>query len=68
MNTAGESSAAAIRMERLMTAREVASVLGISRSRVYQLAESGRLPHIRIGALLRFHPADIRRVLEEGIE
>ena len=44
----------------LWTADDVASYLKVSRSWVYHRAESGSLPHARVGGLLRFQPADIR--------
>lgn len=41
-------------------ANDVAAYLKVSRSWVYQRAESGELPCVRIGALLRFDPDAIR--------
>ena len=46
--------------ESLWTAQEVAHFLKVSRSWVYHRVESGRLPHVRIGAMVRFHPHEIR--------
>ena len=43
----------------LWTALEVARFLKISRASIYNLAERGALPVVRIGALLRFHPDDV---------
>ena len=53
-------------MERLLLkAEEVASVLGVGRSKVYQLAGTGDLPVVRVGRSMRF-PADaLRRWVEE---
>jgi excisionase family DNA binding protein len=53
-------AAAPLGDEALWTVAEVAKLLRASRSWVYKLAESGDLPCIRIGALLRFDPAAIR--------
>lgn len=51
--------------ESLWDANDVARFLKVSRSWVYQKAESGELPSLKIGGLLRFNPAVIRRwVLE----
>ncbi len=47
-------------IETLWDARDVARYLKVSRSWVYQRAEAGLLPHLRIGGLLRFRPALIR--------
>lgn len=44
----------------LWDARDVAAYLKSSRSWVYQKAEAGQLPCLRIGGLLRFDPAAIR--------
>jgi excisionase family DNA binding protein len=49
-------------VETLWTAEEVATYLRVSRSWVYQHAEAGRLPVIRLpgSSLLRFDPERIR--------
>jgi excisionase family DNA binding protein len=43
----------------LWDAQDVAQYLKVSRSWVYHRAESGELPCLRIGALLRFDPKAI---------
>lgn len=45
--------------EKLWTAQDVAAYLRVSRSWVYHRAESGELPHFRVGGALRFSPTDI---------
>jgi excisionase family DNA binding protein len=45
----------------LWTWREVARALKVSRSWVYAKAETGELPSLRVGGLLRFDPAAVRR-------
>lgn len=50
--------------ETLWTADDVAAYLKVSRSWVYHRAESGRLPHVRVGGLLRFQPNEIRVYVE----
>jgi excisionase family DNA binding protein len=47
--------------DRLWTPDEVAHFLGLTRKGVYGLAERRLLPSIKVGARLRFDPADIRR-------
>jgi excisionase family DNA binding protein len=47
------------RNRQLWDAEDVAGYLKVSRSWVYHRAESGQLPHLRIGALLRFDPEAI---------
>lgn len=44
---------------------EAARVLGISRSKVYELAARGEIPVIRIGASVRVPAAALDRWLEE---
>jgi predicted DNA-binding transcriptional regulator AlpA len=46
----------------LWDARDVAAFLKVSRSWVYHRSEAGLLPCLRIGSLLRFDPAVIRRI------
>ena len=43
----------------LLNANEVAKRLGVSRSLVYQLINSGDLPVVRIRHALRFRPEDV---------
>jgi excisionase family DNA binding protein len=50
----------------LWTAADVARFLNASQSYVYKAAEAGRLPCIRIGAMLRFDPARIRQLVCGG--
>jgi excisionase family DNA binding protein len=52
--------------EPLWDPKDVAAYLRISRAWVYAAAADGRLPCRRIGALLRFLPADIRTYVEAG--
>ncbi len=56
--------------ERLWDANDVADFLKVSRSWVYQKAEAGLLPYLKVGALLRFDPDEIRayaRAVRHGI-
>ncbi len=50
--------------ERLLTANEVAGMLHISRSGVYQLVRRGDLPSIKIGSALRFRGQDVREFMQ----
>lgn len=47
-------------LEPLWDAKDVAAYLKVSRSWVYHEAESGLLPCLRIGGLLRFDPILVR--------
>ena len=46
--------------EPLWAAADVANYLRVSRSWVYQRAEAGELPCLRMGGLLRFDPETVR--------
>jgi excisionase family DNA binding protein len=50
--------------EPLWTVRDVQALLRIGRNHVYDLANRGVLPSIRIGSRVRFDPAKIRAWLE----
>jgi excisionase family DNA binding protein len=58
-HAAGDASSKAD-LEPLWTVADVATYLRVSRSWVYHRAELGELPCLRIGALLRFDPDQIR--------
>ena len=45
--------------------KEIAQYLGLRESFVYVLIESGRIPHYRVGRLVRFKKEDIDRWMEE---
>jgi excisionase family DNA binding protein len=47
-------------IETLWDARDVARYLKVSRSWVYQKAEAGLLPYLKVGGLVRFVPDRIR--------
>jgi excisionase family DNA binding protein len=49
--------------ETLWDARDVARYLKVSRSWVYQKAEAGLLPYLKVGGLVRFVPERIRQLV-----
>ena len=51
--------------ERLLTAREVAELLGFAAGTILDWAEAGRLPHFKIRTALRFRQSEIEAWLEE---
>ena len=51
--------------ERLLTARQVADVLGFAPGTIVDWAEAGKIPSFRIGGRLRFHPRDLEAWLEK---
>ncbi|HVV53601.1 MAG TPA: helix-turn-helix domain-containing protein [Polyangia bacterium] len=50
----------------LWDAQDVARYLKVSRSWVYQRAEAGLLPCVRVGGLLRFRPDSVRAIVNES--
>ena len=52
--------------EPLWTALDVARFLQVSRATVYNLVDRGALPLVRIGALLRFDPVQVRNFAQSG--
>lgn len=47
-------------MESMMTARQVAELLGVHENWVYDQAASGELPSYKIGGTRRFDPDELR--------
>jgi excisionase family DNA binding protein len=45
--------------ERLLTAGEVADLLNLPESWVREATRQGRLPHLRLGRYIRYHPTAI---------
>lgn len=51
----------------LLTAREVAQMLCVSKQRVYEIAREGLCPAVvRLGRQIRFHPARLDTWLDSG--
>lgn len=51
----------------LLTAEDVAPMLGVHLNRIYDMVRLGQIPYLRIGKkLLRFPEPAIRRMLAEG--
>ena len=49
----------------MMTVKEVAEQLGVSRGLVYKLVRTGHLESYRIGAAIRISPEHLQRYLEQ---
>jgi excisionase family DNA binding protein len=53
-------------MERLLTYREAADLLGVSYSSIVRWTENGRIKTIRLGERIpRIHPDEIKRLLSK---
>ncbi len=55
-----------IELQKLMKVKEVADVLGLSVSGVYNLIQRGGLPTIHIGKLYRIKPSELERWINEA--
>ena len=55
-------------MESMMTARQVAELLGVHENWVYDQAAGGELPSYKIGGTRRFDPEELRRWIGEHRE
>ena len=53
-------------LEPLLKAEEVAELLNIGRSTIYELLADGRLPSIRVGHLVRVTPSAVWDYIEKG--
>ena len=55
----------------LLTVDEVTQVLGVSRSKIYDLISKGQLPYVKIGAGksggVRFRPEDLRQFADNHL-
>ena len=50
---------------KLLTVPEVMEMLSVSRTQVYALKATGKLPFIKIGRSTRYDPADIKQFIED---
>jgi excisionase family DNA binding protein len=60
----GGASAAAMSGERLLTAAELAEMLGFSAATVVDWAEAGKVPAFKLGGRLRFRWSEVSEWLE----
>lgn len=64
MSATDHTNGQAIRLDSpLLTPADVAELLQIPTSTVYELTRQGRLPCVRIGRAIRFTKADLERCL-----
>jgi excisionase family DNA binding protein len=54
------------RIERALTADELASMLTVSRITIFKQAKSGRIPSFRIGTCVRFDPRAVAQWLRRN--
>jgi len=51
-------------MDKLLTTQEIAEVLGVKPSTIYQYTHQGYIPHVKIGKFVRFREKDVERWVE----
>ena len=52
-------------MENLLTPQEIADVLGVSKSTIYQWTHQEYIPHVKLGRFVRFRKSAIEIWLEK---
>ena len=52
-------------MENLLTPQEIADVLGVSKSTIYQWTHQEYIPHVKLGRFVRFRKSQIEIWLEK---
>jgi len=65
-NFAGEREVSRARL--LLTVKEASEILSISRSKLYELLNSGSLPSVHIGRSRRLRLTDIQKFVLEGVQ
>jgi excisionase family DNA binding protein len=51
-------------MDRLLTAPQLAAMLGLHRLTLYTKAREGKIPSLRVGDAIRFDPVEIANYLQ----
>jgi len=51
-------------MEKLLTPQEIAEVLGVQPSTIYQWTHQGYIPHVKLGKFVRFKEKDVEKWVE----
>lgn len=52
-------------MENLLTPQEIADVLGVSKSTIYQWTHQEYIPHIKLGRFVRFRQSQVEKWLTQ---
>ena len=61
-----QNSESAPGMPEIVTADQLAPILGVSKARLYQLARDQIVPDVRMGRMVKFDLAQIRGWIESG--
>jgi len=54
-------------MDKLLTTEEVAGLLCVQQSTIYQWIHQGFIPHVKIGKLVRFRSMDIEKWVNKNV-
>ncbi len=54
-----------LQLDQLLTVKDVRKLLCCSRNIVTRMQATGKLRSIKLGRAVRFHPGDVRRMIEE---
>ena len=52
-------------MDKLLNAKEVANLIGVKPSTIYQWTHQGFIPHVKVGKLVRFNVDSVMKWLSE---
>ena len=52
-------------MDKLLTPHEMADLLGVRPSTIYQWTHQGFIPHVKLGRLVRFNETAVMKWIEE---
>jgi len=67
MNENTSTQQTMINNDRLLKPNEIAALLNISQSFVYHLLQTGAIPAVRLGKVVRIRPADLVEFVEKNI-
>ena len=52
-------------MNKLLTVEEIAEILGVKPSTIYQWTHQGFIPHVKLGNLVRFKESTVNKWLDK---
>ncbi len=67
MEQSHDKSSETSKIETLLKGSEVASLLGVSKSFVYLLMQSGEIPTVRLRHAVRVRPKDLAEYIEKNV-
>jgi excisionase family DNA binding protein len=60
-----ETNAPDAQRDRLLSTHDVCALLNCSRNTVARMVATGRLRQLKLGRAVRFHPDDVRQMIED---